>query len=356
MTPNQTYRISGGKLALSVLLALIIGAAAPVITMLQVGLLLPVIVIGGVFMVFLSIYAGRLPAWLFLTVQLLSASLLVNDTFMWMLLAAGSVPALLSVRGIAMRRPFFEQLRVSIGMFGLGMLAALGIAYSQYGGGMIARATDSLSGLFAQMPDAFFEPFVTAVNAALSGGELPGGAITVARYRSMITGVLALAKETYEAALPGTLLSGAAIAGILSTLWGSWLLARRGLATEESYVPPHRWYLPSGVTGGLSLMWLIAALIAHSGYAGGQSVQSAAFDLLSLAFSVQALGAIDRFLVRRGKSERFRLVAIVAVILLGWVFRLLGLALFLIGAASSMFGSHGALHELQNRDEDHHNE
>lgn len=356
MTSNQPYRISGGKLALAMLLALVVGAAAPVLSLLQVGLLLPVIVIGGVFMVFLYVYAGRLPAWLFLTVQLLTANLLVNDTFMWMLLAAGSIPALLCMRGIAARRPFFEQLRVSMAMFCLGMLAALGIAYAQYGAGMIARATDGLSGLFAQMPDAFFEPFVSAVNSAIPGSELPGGPMTVARYRSMITGVLALARETYQAALPGTLLSGAATAGILSTLWGSWLLARRGLATEDSYVSPERWFLPSGVTGGLSLMWLAAMLIAHSGYASGQSVQTAAFDLLNLAFSFQAVGAIDRYMLRRNKSDRFRQVVIVAVILLGWVLRVLGLALFLIGSGSAMFGSHGALRQLQDGDGNNRNE
>ena len=96
MIPNQPYRISGGQVALGVALALLLGALTPLLTVLEACLLLPVAALGGVFTVFLYCYAGRLPAFLFIAVQLASASTLLGADCMWMLLAAGVCCMLLS--------------------------------------------------------------------------------------------------------------------------------------------------------------------------------------------------------------------------------------------------------------------
>lgn len=353
MESNRPYTISGRRLAGALILALLLGAASPLLTVLEVSLLLPVIALGGVFLVFLYFYGGRIPGAVFLTTFLASAALLLDDALMWMLLAAGSLPGVVCIHGIARKRPFFDQLRIGVAVYMAGMLAALGIAYARYGGGIIAQAANALLRQFDLLPDDFFEPFVETINAALAQGNIIGiRAMTVQGYREQIAGFMSLAVETYEAALPGALLGGAAASGVLSTLWGSWLMARRGLATNESYVPINRWFLPAQVTVGLTLVWFAAYLLGQGGYGAGESVYQAAFDLLTVAFYFQALGAIDRFFYRRGVPDRGRRRRVAVAAVLGALFRYLGLAMFVIGGCSAMFGSHGASKSFRNRRND----
>lgn len=349
MTPNQPYRVSGAKLALSVFLAIVLGAASPLLTVFEASLLMPVVVLGGVFMVFLYVYAGRLPAWLFMTVQLCAAAAALFDgTFMVMLLLAGSVPAMLTVRAVAARRPFFEALNLSVIAYIAGMLAALVAAYISFGGGMIGRAMDALLGQMYQMPVSFYERLVETLNQMMAGSRT----FTVASYREQLTGMMNAAKLIYEAVLPGKLLIGAALTGVLSALWGSWLLARRAMATDESYIPLTRWFLPAQVTFGLLLVWLAAFVMAKAGVSSGQSVHSAAFGFVNLAFAIQALAAIDRFFFRRGASDAARRRWVTVAAVLGLVFSVAREALFILGMSSAMFGSHGALKARMGRGND----
>ena len=345
MTPISPYRAPGGRLALGVFLAIVLGAAAPLLTVLEVSLLMPVIVLSGVFMVFLDGYAGRPPAWLFMTVQLCAAMFLLNGTFAAMLLIMGTAPAMLTMRLLLERRPFFEAMRQSLLFYTLGLLAGLTVAWLTFGGGMIGRVFDALMAQLEQLPDSFFQPVVQTVNTALGGAKT----LTVADYREQLPGILTLARQTYEQALPGMLITGAALSGVLSVLWGSWLLARRGMATEESYVPLTRWFLPGQVSGGLMLVWLAAFILLQSGYGSGQAVHTAALDLATLAFSIQALAAIDRFFFRRGMPDRARRGWVIAGTLLGLALPPVGDFLFIIGLGSAMFGSHGLFKSRFNR-------
>ncbi|MBR1559217.1 MAG: DUF2232 domain-containing protein [Clostridia bacterium] len=352
MISDRPYRPSGGKVALGVVLAVLLGIAAPALTALETALLLPVILLSGVLMVFLHGYAGRLPAWLFMTVQLGAAAVLLGPTFMWMLMAAGTFPAILSMRGILTKRPFFEQMKLDIGFYLAGLLAAVTIAWSVFGGNMIPRAVDALRAQFELTPDLFFLPFVEAVNAAM-----PGTTVTVAGYRAQVMAVLELLGETYERMLPGTLLSGAALSGVLTALWGNWLMARHGMATNESYISLERWFLPKQATAGLLLMWVAAYILSETGYQGGESVYMAVYALVSLAFYIQGLCAVDRFMFRRGASSGRRRFVVILGLILGAIFRLFNTFLFVVGAFSALFGSHGAISRrveirVERRDDD----
>ena len=75
---------------------------------------------------------------------------------------AAVLPALYVMRGVAAKRPFFEQLRGGILAFGAGLVAAMLIAYASFGGGMVARFVDMMRAEFARMPDAALQPIVDA--------------------------------------------------------------------------------------------------------------------------------------------------------------------------------------------------
>ena len=342
MTSNDPSRVSGGKLALGIVLALIVGALTPLITVLEMSVLMPVVLPGGVFMVFLFCYAGPLPAWLFTIVHLAAAGVLLGERFLLMLLVSGTVPALVCMRLIVLKKPFFDQMKLGVATSLAGMLAAVTVAYMSFGGNMIERMADMLKAQFALMPDAFFAPFVDMINSAMSTG-IPGVKVmTVQSYRAQVSGILDLMSEVYQKSLPGALLSGAALTGVLSVLWGNWLRARRGLATEASYVGPTRWFLPRNVTLGLTLMWIAAFILSETRYAQGETVYFTVYSLASLAFFIQALGAIDRFFFRRGMPDGRRRALLVIALILGLLFRFINTLLFAIGAGSALFGSHGA--------------
>ena len=325
-----------------VLLALLLGAAAPLLTVLEASLLMPVIVLSGVFMVFLYGWAGRLPAWVFMTVQLCTASA-VSGPFLLMPLAAGCLPAMATARLIGARRPFLETLRLSVAFYLADLLAALAVAYFSFGGNMIGRLMDAVQAQMAQMPDAYYAPIVE--NLTLTGAK----SLTVAQVRQQLSAVMEQAKLIYETALPGKLIAGATASGVLSALWGSWLMARLGMATDESYIPLTRWFLPAQVSAGLMLVWITAFAVAQTGYAAGASVDEAAFDLVELAYGIQALAAIDRFFYHRGMPDRVRRGWVVAAAVLGLVIPAAAEALFLVGMGSAMFGSHGAFKNRFNK-------
>lgn len=354
MTFNQPYRASGGKLALGIVLAMVLGALTPVVTVLEMSLLMPVVLLSGAFTVFLYCYSGQLTAWLYTLAQLASTYALLNERFAAMLFFAGTLPALVCIRRISLKRPFFDQMKIGVAACLLGMLAAVSVAFFSYGGNMIERIAEALKRQFDLMPDSFFTPFVDMVNSALSTGGFPGiQAMTVEGYREQIGGFLNLMSEVYQESLPGALLSGAALTGVLSVLWGNWLRARRGLATNESYIPLNQWFLPRNVTLGITLMWLVAYILSETSYAQGQTVYYTVFSLASLAFFIQALAAIDRFFFRRGAPDGRRRRLVVLMLILGLVFRLINTILFAIGAGSALFGSHGAIRRpAPKRDDD----
>ena len=344
MISNQPFRISGGRLALGIVLAVALGLLTPLLLALEACFLMPVLVLSGVLMIFLYGYAGRVPAWLYMTVQLGATAALFNSTFMWMTMAAGTFPAILAMRGIITKRPFFEQLIMDVGLYLAGLVVAVLIVYTAYGGNIIGRAVDGLTEQFKHMPDLWFQPFVDAINRAFSAGETQGiSPIDIADYRTRVLAMLQLVGETYERVLPGNLLAGSMMSGVVTVLWGNWLMARRGMATSESFIGMERWFLPRWATLELLLLWIIAYFISESEYASGEAVYMAAYAIVSTAFMFQGLAAINRFCYRRSMTDRKRRVLTVLGLVFGMVFKLFNSFLFILGALSALFGSHGSI-------------
>ena len=355
MTSKQPYTLPAGKLVWSVVLALVVGALLPVITVLQITLLMPVLMLGGVFTVYLQCYGGWVPAGVFLAAGMVSTAWFAGTEAMWMVLAAGMAPALLTLRGIALKRPFFEQMRASLACYILGLMAAMGIAYAGFGAGMVARLRDGLRAQFALMPDAAFQPLVDAVNSALGLGGMRGmGLITVQIYRGQIAGILDLMQTTYAQTLPGTLLSGAMLTAMASVLWGNWTLARRGLATNDSFVGMSRWHLPGQIALGALALFAVGYVISASGYASGDTVYLTVYQLVSVLFAVQGLAAIDRRMLNASRSLNRRRAALALLIIGALTLQLLATFLVIYGVLSALFGSKGSVRLwLEKRRDDH---
>ena len=341
---KQIIGVTPGRMIGSIVLALILGLLLPLIAVLQISLLLPVLMLCGLVGAHLKARAGWLPAMVLFAASLGSTLWFVGAPAMFMLLLAAVLPALLITRSMAQKQPFFEQLKLGIAAYVLGLVAAMIAAYMSFGSGMIASFVDVLRAEFDRMPDAALQPFADAVNSALAlNGIRSVETVTVEMYRAQLKGVLDLMQQTYARMLPGTLLTGAMLSGVLTVLWGNWTMARLGLATNESFMGMSRWFLPAQATVGALALWAVSLIIANSGYEAGATVHAAVGELAGSIFVIQALSALDRRMLTAGRSlsRRRTLIALLAIGAL--IFGGVAMVLCLTGVLSALFGSRGAV-------------
>ena len=222
------------------------------------------------------------------------------------------------------------------------------------GGGMIAKFVDVLRAEYNRMPDAALQPMVDWVNAMLpAAGQSPIQGMTVTSFRYQLSGVLDLMQQTYAEIVPGALLSGAILSGILSVLWANWTMARRGMASNESFIGMSGWFLPSQLTLGAVGLWAVGLILMATGSANGTTVYMTIAQSVGALFAVQALCALDRRLLRADRPLNRRRLLIGLLAVAAMLLRGLGSALAYIGAASALAGSHGAIRQwTRNRPKD----
>ena len=338
----------------SVILALIVGGLLPLIALVQISLLVPTLMLGGILATWLGTKHGWIPVGALAVAAALSAIFLMGGTIALVLLVASLAPSVMVVLGARGKKPFFEQMNAGVIAFVGGLLAAMLIAYAAYGGGMVAKFVDLLRAEYNRMPDTALQPMVDTVNTMLSAaGQGQVRAMTVASFRAQLSGVLDLMQQTYAQMMPGALLSGVILSGMLAVLWANWTMARRGMATSASFVGMSGWFMPARLTFGAVGLWAVGLILLVSGNANGATVYMTITQAVGAAFAVQALCALDRRMLRadRPLSRRRLLIGLLAVAAL--LVRGLGAALAWVGAASALAGSHGALRQwIQRRPKD----
>lgn len=353
MDSRQVIRVPVGRAVGSAVLGLVLGALLPLLALFQVTLLVPVLMLGGMLAVWLRARAGWWPAIALAAAATASTAFFMGVQVALMLLAAALLPSLVVLRGMSQKAPFFDQMKVGIAAYVAGLLTATVIAYVSFGGGMVARFVDLIRAEYDRMPDAALQPFVEWANSMMVvNGTMGVERMTVDLFRAQLTGVLDLMEQTYAQALPGTLLCGAMLSGVLSVLWGNWTMARQGLATNESFVGMSRWFLPAQVTLGALGLWLAGVVLVYSGYESGATVSFTIGEVAGAVFAIQALSALDRRMVRAGRSTTRRRVLITLLAAVALILRDVGAVLAYVGVASALFGSHGVVRRWQQQADD----
>ena len=344
MDSRQVTYTSPGSLAGSIILAVIVGAALPIVALLQISLLVPTLMLGGILAAHLGVKSGWIPVGALGIAAAVSSGLLMGGTIAVILLTASLLPAVMAVLGAKGKKPFFEQMNAGVIAFVGGLLAAMLIAYASFGGGMIAKFVDTLRAEYDRMSDAALQPMVDWVNAMLPASGLgQGQTMTVAFFRGQLSGILDLMQQTYAQVVPGALLSGALLSGVLSVLWANWTMARRGMATNESFVGMSGWFMPARLSLGAAGLWLAGLLMMLTGMANGTTVYMTISQTVGAAFAVQALCALNRRLLRADWPLGRRRLMLAVLGVAGLLLRGVGATLAYVGVASALFGSHGAI-------------
>lgn len=338
---NQVRPASPGAVAGYTVLALAVGALLPMAVVLQISLLVPVLMLGGILASKLRVRGGWVPVGALLAATLASGMWLMGLMPALALVTASQLPALAVMSMMQKKAPFFSQMKAGIIAYAAGLLAGMLIAYAAFGSGMVARFINLLRAQYDSMPDSALQPLVEMVNSMMAvGARQP---MTVEDFRGALNGVLDLMQQAYAQTLPGALLSGAVISGMLTVLWGNWTMARQGTATNDSFVGMSGWFLPSQLTFGMLGLWLVGLILMYSGYASGATVYMTIGQTVGAVFAVQFLCALNRRMLRGGSGLSGRRVMIVLLTIGALVFRSLGTFMAFVGAASALFGSHGAI-------------
>lgn len=363
MESKQVIRVPMNRLVGHTVLALLFGAALPLLASVQLtlpmlslmGVLIPVLMLGGLLTAYLKLRSGWIPAGMLIGASLISTALFTGYIFAVMLLLAALLPALEVIWNADRKAPFFEQLWMGVLAFVLGLLAAILVAYASFGGGLVAKYMDAVREMNAQLPDELLQPFVDWQNSMLAmESSVTRNMMTVSDFRSQMAGVMDLMQQAYAQALPGALLSGALLSGVLCVLWANWTMARQGLATNESFIGLARWFMPPRIAIGAAALWLIGAVLAASGYPSGATVFLTVRQVTGAGFVIQALCALDRRMLTGGRTQTRRRVLITLLAVACLLMRGVASIMSLAGAASALFGSHGAIRLWMRRGQDNH--
>ena len=326
----QQQKPTAKQLVVGVLLALPAGLLAPSF--------FPFALVGPVALSFLFTYGGAIPFAVCAILQLVTANLLGGMTLTLITLLSSLLPAAFAARVARWRRPFFDQMRFGVAAQVAGVLASVIFIYARYGSDLIPRM---VQGYGAQL-EGYSSEAVDMVLAMRygSGTALETTALSAADRAKYLATFLQDLTRMLTLRLPGMLLSGAITAAVLMVAWPNWILHRRGLATEESYVPLNQWYLPSSVVFGTLGLFVVSLLMYAGGMAGGDSVFLTVQSILDICFLVQAAAALSRILGRTNAPPVLRFVVIaLAVTFFQFLF-------IYVGCVSALFGSHGAISEL----------
>lgn len=335
-------RLSVGKIILGTVLALLTGALFPVLAMYQA--LLPMAVPGVATMVSVALavsYGWGFAALLWI-VGLAMALFGMGPALAAAAMLMCGAPSAVIILSIRKRQPFFAQLRSALAACLGGTVLAVVVAAAFYGSDMVGRLMEEFQKLYESILPQLWESYRDVLRAA-------GTMTTYEEFTAPFYSMLRLVKIYYETYLAADLLSGAIWTAALSTLWGNWLAARRGMATKESFAGLHEWRLPANLTWGILMTLAAAFVLKYTSVPGVGAAWAAVEKLSTTAFTLQALGANDRRLKSGGASVSRRVTSVVLLMVLGGVAvpMVLGWSvttlLGVIGAVSAVFGRYGAL-------------
>lgn len=332
-----------GKLIGGILLSLLVGILSPYLLVFLPLFLSPVLLgwIGARFG--LPAAVAGVAAALFSTAALLGWPMAA-----WTL-AALYAPLICAFVGIRRQWRFEDQLGRCIATSILCLTLAVALARFVVGEDLVSYLARLLENMLNELPSEVLDSFLLAGNSAglfsaSQAGGLTSGIYTLAQRQEMIAQIVDSIRSLYETGLPGLLLFGAGLTGILLAAIPNRHLVRRGALPRECYWPLAKWHLSVKMTFGLLAVFLGILILDVSDRMEGMSAISFAGEaLLTLFFGLQAVGSLERRLIAGNLRPGTR----VALIVLMVVLLSPGRILTFYGMISALAGPHyGAIPQI----------
>ena len=316
MVDIKTPRRTPGRLIAGALLAVLIGLTSQYMLALS-----PLLFLAPVLTALLYAYAGAAAAVLSCAVQLgvayasFGAALAALE---FILLVAPLAFTLWTLRPGG--PPLFEALRRTLPVWLLCAVLTVGLArylvgmdLADYLAALVRRELEALP---AGMLDSFLTLFY--------GGDAPEalnlltyslGFLDPAERARSVASLTEALRNTLALSVPGTLLTSAALTGLLATALPLRRLVREGALEALRWTPLNKWRLPASMAVAATVFYVSSLLLFQfAPLSQAQSVAMALQMLAALAFRVQAVGSLERRLRSMRPGARRLLIALLLLL------------------------------------------
>ena len=312
MVDIKTPRRTPGRLIAGALLAVLIGLTSQYMLALS-----PLLFLAPVLTALTYAYAGAAAALLSCAVQLgvayasFGAALAALE---FILLVAPLAFTLWTLRPGG--PPLFDALRRTLPVWLLCAVLTVGMArylvgmdLADYLAALVRRELEALP---AGMLDSFLTLFY--------GGDAPEalnlltyslGFLDPAERARSVASLTEALRNTLALSVPGTLLTSAALTGLLATALPLRRLVREGALEALRWTPLNKWRLPASMAVAATVFYVSSLLLFQfAPLSQAQSVAMALQMLAALAFRVQAVGSLERHLRSMRPGARRLLIAL----------------------------------------------
>lgn len=316
MVDIKTPRRTPGRLIAGALLAVLIGLTSQYMLALS-----PLLFLAPVLTALTYAYAGAAAALLSCAVQLgvayasFGAALAALE---FILLVAPLAFTLWTLRPGG--PPLFEALRRTLPVWLLCAVLTVGLArylvgmdLADYLAALVRRELEALP---AGMLDSFLTLFY--------GGDAPDalnlltyslGFLDPAERARSVASLTEALRNTLALSVPGTLLTSAALTGLLATALPLRRLVREGALEALRWTPLNKWRLPASMAVAATVFYVSSLLLFQfAPLSQAQSVAMALQMLAALAFRVQAVGSLERRLRSMRPGARRLLIALLLLL------------------------------------------
>ena len=330
MNQFEGIRPSAGKIVLWSILALVLGILQPLAIIFQLMLPAPSISLAMILSAVMYGSCGAVPVAVYSVTAALSCSLLYGLPVGMVSLLLWLAPAIVIMQGIRRRGPFFAQMTKGIAAAVAVAVLAIVCMAAIFGSDLIAVFIDNARQNFASQQEMMWQLLSPVFSVEL----------TLEQFVEMYYTAFNTLQLYYEYYLVANLVCGAIASACLAVLWGNWKVAKRGMATAESYRGLNQWYLPANTTWGLLMMLAAGYILARFEFGAAQNAWIMVQSLCQLAFVIQFLSALERRM-RRGSGYSARVMMMVLLMIMGYSSGMIR-TMAILGGVSALFGSKGA--------------
>ena len=312
MVDIKTPRRTPGRLVAGALLAVLIGLTSQYMLALS-----PLLFLAPVLTALTYAYAGAAAALLSCAVQLgvayasFGAALAALE---FILLVAPLAFTLWTLRPGG--PPLFDALRRTLPVWLLCAVLTVGLARYLVGMDLADYLAALVRGELEALPAGMLDSFLTL----FYGGDAPEalnlltyslGFLDPAERARSVASLTEALRNTLALSVPGTLLTSAALTGLLTTALPLRRLVREGALESLRWTPLNGWRLPASMAVAATVFYVSSLLLFQfAPLSQAQSVAMALQMLAALAFRVQAVGSLERHLRSMRPGARRLLIAL----------------------------------------------
>lgn len=316
MVDIKTPRRTPGRLVAGALLAVLIGLTSQYMLALS-----PLLFLAPVLTALTYAYAGAAAALLSCAVQLgvayasFGAALAALE---FILLVAPLAFTLWTLRPGG--PPLFDALRRTLPVWLLCAVLTVGLARYLVGMDLADYLAALVRGELEALPAGMLDSFLTL----FYGGDAPEalnlltyslGFLDPAERARSVASLTEALRNTLALSVPGTLLTSAALTGLLATALPLRRLVREGALEALRWTPLNKWRLPASMAVAATVFYVSSLLLFQfAPLSQAQSVAMALQMLAALAFRVQAVGSLERRLRSMRPGARRLLIALLLLL------------------------------------------